>query len=292
MNVHKVSLCAAVAGIVIASSLVSNSLRGADRARKMEGAAAQFEQVELFEGMKAGTIAVRFIPADSRSANVLIKNNTDRPLTIKLPEAFAGVPVLAQMEMGGGMGGMGGGMGGMGGGMGGMGGGQGMGGGFGGMGGMGGMGGGMGGFGGGGFGGMGGGFFNVAAEKEGKVKVTTVCLEHGKTEPNPRMKYTIQPIEALTKDPRVVEVCKMVGRGDVPQNAGQAAAWFLANGLSWQELRAKDRIRSVAGTAKYFSEQELALAMQIASIAATRAQGTTGEQPYVPGGVQSQSAGR
>ncbi|MBM4000931.1 MAG: hypothetical protein FJ297_15570, partial [Planctomycetes bacterium] len=93
--------------------------------------------VDLFEGMESGELEVRFIPRDAREANVLFVNKTGQPVTIKLPDAFAGVPVLRQAIGGGigggGLGGMGGG--GMGGGgMGGMGGGgnQGMGGGFGG----------------------------------------------------------------------------------------------------------------------------------------------------------------
>jgi len=73
-------------------------------------------EVEFFQAMNAGEIEVKFIPRDAAAANVLVKNLTDKPLHIQLPEAFAGVPVNAQF----GMGGMGGGMGGMGGGMGGM----------------------------------------------------------------------------------------------------------------------------------------------------------------------------
>ena len=156
--------------------------------------------------------------------------------------------VMPLNSMGGGMmGGMGGGMGG--GMMGGMGGG------------MGGMGGGMGGMGG---GGMGGGFFNVGPEKVGKIKVTTVCLEHGKKEPNNRMVYQVVPIESFVKDANVVELCKMVGRREVPQNAAQAAVWHMANGLSWQELAAKDRVRHLDGSVeKYFSFTEMQLATRI-----------------------------
>ncbi|MEX0819292.1 MAG: hypothetical protein WD070_06855, partial [Pirellulaceae bacterium] len=67
-------------------------------------------KVGLFEAMDSGEVEVRFIPKDATEANVLIENKTDKPLTIKFPEAFAGVPVLAQF--GGGGGGFGGGLGG------------------------------------------------------------------------------------------------------------------------------------------------------------------------------------
>ncbi|QDU97738.1 hypothetical protein [Lignipirellula cremea] len=225
-------------------------------------AAADHEEVELFAAMKAGDIEVALIPKDAKVANVLLRNKTDRPLAIKLPEAFAGVPVLAQF---GGMGGMG-----MGGGMGGMGMGGGMNQGFGG--GMGGMGmGGMGGMGGGGFGG--GGFMNVAPDKVGKLKVPVVCLEHGKDDPNPRVEYQIVPIEEFTGSNEVIEVCKMLGRGEVTQNTAQAAAWHLTDGLSWQELARKDRVKLRNGyTEKYFQPQEIMFAVRIHQEAARRAQ--------------------
>lgn len=79
--------------------------------------------VELFAGIEAGEIEATVIMSDSTKGTVMVANKTEQPLTIKLPAAFAGVPILAQRGgRGGGMGGGMGGMGGMGGGMGGMGG--------------------------------------------------------------------------------------------------------------------------------------------------------------------------
>ncbi|QDS90370.1 hypothetical protein EC9_45780 [Rosistilla ulvae] len=221
-------------------------------------------QVELFEAMKNGDIEVKFVPRDAARANLMVENKTKQPLHIQMPDAFAAVPIQAQF--GGGMGGMGGGgMGGMGGGgMGGMGGGgmaQGMGGGMGGMGG-GGMGG-MGGMGGGGMGG-GGGFMRIAAEKRHKVALTTVCLEHGKPDPNPKIPYTIIPIEQFTKDPHVIELCTHLGYGRVPQNTAQAAAWHMMDKLSWQELALKNRSESAyTGNTPFFNIGELRAAMAL-----------------------------
>jgi hypothetical protein len=113
------------------------------------------ENVDLFEAMEKGDLKVKIVAKDSTQARVFIQNNTDKPLNVKLPEAFGAVQVLAQ---GGGQG----------------------------------MGGGMGG---GGMGGGGGGFFNVPAEKEGNFKVACMCLEHGKPEPRPSMAYKIVPLE-------------------------------------------------------------------------------------------------
>ena len=233
--------------------------------------ANDFQPVEMFSAMKSGEIDVQYIPKDAKQATVLIRNKTNKPLSVKLPAAFAAVPVLAQFGGGGLGGGGGGGLGGGGQGGGGGGGGQGQGGGLGGGGG--GLGGGGGGLGGGGQGGGGGGFFNVAPEKVGKIKVATLCLEHGKPDPTSHMKYEIRPIDTFTKDVRVIELCKMLGYGEVPQNAAQAAAWHLTDNLSWRELAHKDRVRSqfTGYVEKFFTPGEIELAVRIATTASSRA---------------------
>jgi hypothetical protein len=256
----------------LAATLAVPQASKAAKSSSRKPGAESVAKVEFFSAMKSGEISVKFIPQSSREANVIIKNKTNKPLSIQLPAAFAGVPkgapVLAQFGGGGGMmggGGMGGG--GMGGGgMGGGGGGQGMGGGMGG-GGMGGGGMGGGGMGGGGMmgGGGGGGIFNIGAEKAGKIHVATFCLEHGKQDPDSRMDYEIRPIESFTANAAVIELCKMLGRGEVAQNAGQAAIWHLANGLTWEELAQKDRVRLLDGSGeRYFTIDELHLAAKIA----------------------------
>ena len=207
--------------------------------------------VEMFSAIDNGEINVKLIPKDSTICRVMIENKTKRPLNVKLPDAFAGVPVLAQRFGGRGMGG-----GGMGGGMGG---GQSFGGGMGGMG-----GGGMGGMGG---GGGGGGMFNVTPEKVGTFKVTTVCLEHGKDEPRPRMKYEIKPIAEFTDKTEVHELCRMLGIERMNQRAAQVAAWHLNGGMSFEQLAAK-RLRFADGTSRpYFTPQELHAGMQISAVA-------------------------
>ena len=71
---------------------------------------AAADSVEMFAAMKSGDIDVKFIPKDDREARVMFTNKTKRPLSVRLPEAFAAVPVLAQRGGAGGMGGMNGGM--------------------------------------------------------------------------------------------------------------------------------------------------------------------------------------
>ena len=140
-----------------------------------------------------------------------------------------------------------------------------------------GMGGGMGGMGGGGMGGGGmggmGGMFNVAPDKVGKIEVPIVCLEHGKRDPTAKVPYAILPIDSFTKNQKVIEVCKMLGHGQVPRNTAQAAVWHLESGLTWAELASKDKVRLSNGYfEKYFSPQEIVLAMRVATEATRRAE--------------------
>ena len=230
------SAVAVWAGIAITASYVL----GADRSSsKTPG--AELQSVDLFAGMNSGDLKVKFIPKNDREGQVLIENTTKQPLSVKLPSAFAGVPVLAQIGAGGGgrqrnsnsnnnqnqsTGG---------------------------------------GFGGGG-GGFGGGGFNVAPESVGKIKVPLVCLEHGKDEPNSRVPYEIRSIESYTKDARVHELLNMLGEGNLDQKAAQAAAWHFANNISWEELNAK-RIHHLGGRPdeRYFTPEQMQMATQIAT---------------------------
>jgi hypothetical protein len=248
--------------------MLSAAAFAADRG-KTDSSQPAGDTVEMFKAIDAGQIDVQLIPKDSTLCRVRIKNKTDKPLSVKLPDAFAGVPVLAQRGGGGEFGGgsssssrsgnrSGGGQ-------------QSFGGGMGGMGGMSGMGG-MGGMGGGGMGGMGGGFFSIAPDDVSDLKVTTVCLEHGKAEPRPGMKYTIKPIEQFTTKPAVREVCQMLGSGQVNQHVAQVAAWYLNNDMTWAQLAAKQRRHVYGATEPYFSPAEIQAAMQVVAKATTIAE--------------------
>ncbi len=220
------------------------------------------DRVELFAAMEADQVDVRLIPKNAEQATVIIKNKTNRPLSIKLPAAFAGVPVLAQIDRGGDRGGGGGNIGGGGGN-------QGMGGGMG----MGGM----------GMGGMGGGFFNVGPDRVVKMKVVTVCLEHGKRDPNPRVPYEMKPIESFNKSPAVAELCKMLGNKEIDQVSAQAAAWHLCDNLSWDELARKVKVKHLNGRQEmYFNARHLNLAVQAVQKAHARA-----ESERSPGEIES-----
>jgi hypothetical protein len=229
------------------------------------------DAVDLFRAMDAGQVDVRFIPLDAADANVLITNKTDRAVHVQLPDAIAAVPVLGQFDQGFGQGPAGGGGGnnatqGVGGAVNG-----------GGNQGFGNQGNGNQGFGnaevgnGGGGGGrqrqgFGGGFMRIPPQSTRKLTATTVCLEHGKAEPNPRIKYQMIPIAEYTADQRVALLCRRLGKGDIEQNAAQAAAWHLANDLSWTKLSRLNRVESkYLGNIRFFTQQELKAAQAAVS---------------------------
>ncbi len=196
-------------------------------------AAPEDEAVDLFDAIEAGQVEARFIPRDERQARLFVKNVSDQPINVRLPDAFAGVPVLQQGGFGGGGGGFGGGGGG----------------------------GGSQGVGGGGGGGRNN--FNIAPEEVAEAKLTTVCLEYGKPEPRANMPYEIRPIEEFTTAPGVRELVKGLGYGEIDQRVAQAAAWHLNNGMEFERMAAL-RTRHANGLqSRYFSRQELQAAYAV-----------------------------
>jgi len=217
-----------VPGLLVAAN------RSAER-QKAKKATPEREEVEMFQAMKDGVIDVRFIAKDMTAARVIITNKTKKPLSVELPAAFAGVPVLANNHLGGG--------------------------------------------GGGGGRGGGGGFFNIAPEKVRNIKVACLCLDHGKPDPNPRMKYEIKPIDTYVDRVAVIELVKAFGNGELHHGAAQAAVWHLNNDVSWEELAAK-RTGSqplIGEKAPYFSDQELYDGVAIAEESLRRADASRDE---------------
>lgn len=256
--------------------------------------ASSERRVELFTAMADGQIDVELTTPSAREIWLRVANKTDDLLRIDLPDAFAAVPVLGQLAPAGniglpngfGMPGMGAqnnlgaganlgnfgnpqaglGQGGQGT--------QGLGGGFNnGVNAVGNIGGGNP-FGNGignGIGNPGGnrgpfqpGMFRVPAGRVGKAHAMTVCLEHGKPEPNSRLRYRIVPLEQFNSDPRIAQVCQQLASRQITQNVAQAAAWHIANQMPWEVLAAKERVRSkYTGNQKFFSDKELELARQV-----------------------------
>ena len=234
------SLTAFFGLITLSLAAVAAQARDAGAPKQPTGRPA-VEVHDVLDAETAGLVTVKFIPNDSRSAQVLVTNKSNKPLTLKMPAAYAGVPILGQMGgMGGGMGGMGGGMGGMG-------------------------------------GGMGGGAFSVPPEKTKVLKITTVCLEHGKKEPSSRMAYKLVSLDTFSTDPKLQTILASLGRGELSQKVAQAATWHVANGLSWDQLAGKKIDRLGRPDDAWFSPNELLMAHRTVAVASERAAAATVE---------------
>jgi hypothetical protein len=231
------------AGIVLsAAALLADSTDSSDTSTKKNSASTdKTAAVDMFAAMKSGDLDVKIIPHDSTKAQIILKNNTDQPLTVKLPDAFVATPILAQQQ-GGGLGGAGGATGSRstssgsssrqstGGGM----------------------------------GSTGGGFGSIPPEHMLKFQVPIVCLEYGKADPNPHVPYKIEPADQYTSNGEVQAVCKLLGDGKLDQRAAQAAAWHVANHMSWDELANLQTFPHYPQYSKpYFNQQELREAIVI-----------------------------
>jgi hypothetical protein len=240
----------------VAACLAPSFLLAADRKPNIRITKASMdpsaESLELFAAMEAGKVDVKLILMNSKQATVLVENKTKQPLNVRLPDAFVGVLAQAGVNdpFGGGNNN----------------GGQNQ----------------VGGFGGGQFGGGGGGqagFFNIPAERVGEVRLAGVCLEHGKDEPRPSVKYVIKPVEAFSKDPALYQMLKLFGDKKINQRVAQAAAWHLSSKMSWEQLAAKEVKRIAQAPQPYFSPQELRAAMQLVTAAKVEAEKQSKDKP-------------
>ena len=242
-------------GLVLAAALVPAVAVAAERIPKKQKAPQ--ETIEIFAGIESRQLDVKLIPRDSTRCRLLVANKTDRPLTVQLPGAFAGVPVAAQigapwpdpapnqnrgqqtqpLGFGPGPNMVGPQLNPM-------------------------------------FNLRGrqqqmpnpfqpGWQFNIPPEKVFTWRVTSVCLEHGKPDPRPRLPYEIKPIDQYTEKEGVADVCAMLGRGEVSQRIAQLAAWHLNNDMSWEEL-AQEKKRFAFGKMPAYTARELRSGKQVA----------------------------
>ena len=209
------------------------------------------EQVDLFGAVEAGQVTVRLIPKNAMGGNVFIENKTDKALTVKIPDAVAAVSIHSQLPNAGlgnvGIGNPGGGNQGAGQ--------QQLGGGIAPVGGNGPAAGNGPAFGNGQNGGPG--FFSIPAESVVSLKFHSVCLEHGKPEPTSNSKYTLVPVSRVSRNPVLYQLLTLVGSGATESKPAQAAAWHLANQMSFQELAAKINtpLGSLTQTPDFSAEQ-------------------------------------
>ena len=89
------------------------------------------------------------------------------------------------------------------------------------------------------------------------------------------MKYRIMPLGDFTNDePRLARLCELLAEKQISQNVAQAAAWHVANGITWEQLAAKKLPRG-----KYFTDEELQAAAFLTSTLHQLAQSTGSSTP-------------
>jgi hypothetical protein len=207
----------------------------------------------LFAAAEAGQLTVRIIPRDEKQARILITNKTKQPLSVRLPEAFAARPILAQVRgfqlpgiqnqqgmaqapqtFGGPV--------------------------------------------------NNGnqqngnqqngnnnnarGVFNIPPEQVRDIRVLAVCLEYGKPHPRPQHAYEMVPLASYSSDPVLAATLVRLGEGKCNQRVAQAAAWYLASDRSWEQL-AKEQgdLIGVGEHAPYFTKRELQEAKELVAAA-------------------------
>lgn len=211
--------------------------------------AASGEPLGLFAAVEQGRLEARLIAKDSKRCNLLLKNLSDVPLSVELPTAFAGVPVLAQWQGIGNNGNNGNNAP------------QQL--------------------------GVGVGpqrnrrmnpmmnlpgqnrqgpnlgnpplfgrpMFNIPPEKVLKLRLPAVCLDHGHPNPRAAIPYEIKPLSDCTKKPGIAELCAMLGRKELDQRVVQLAAWHINNGVSWKDLAAKRRQSTLPAPPTYSKKE-------------------------------------
>ena len=206
--------------------------------------------VDLFAGIQKGQIEAKLVAKDFTQCRLMVTNKTDAPISVRLPDVFAGVPVLAQLGMNAPglnnnqpnsnnrnqkapqslgltspLGNM------------------------------------LNGINGNNPGGQH--AFNIPPEKVEKIKLKAVCLDHGKPAPTHTTSFELKAFESVVQQPEVYEICRMMGQETVSQRVAQAAVWHLVNNLSWKDM-ALSGLKALFGPdAGHFTAAEIQAAQRV-----------------------------
>lgn len=78
--------------------------------------------------------------------------------------------------------------------------------------------------------------FTLLPSKTTSFQVPSFCMEFGKPDPNPKIAYTLVPLDVVTKSRAIRSVLIEYGKGKYHQAIAQLAMWHVANGASWADL--------------------------------------------------------
>jgi hypothetical protein len=125
------------------------------------------------------------------------------------------------------------------------------------------------------------GIFSIPPEKVRTVDIACLCLEQGKPNPRSSVKYELVSLKEVSDDPRLAEVVKAHARGEVDREIAQAAAWHIANKLSWERLAGLSQMIAINADAPIFNSLQLRRARELvdraASVSSRPARGTASE---------------
>lgn len=107
------------------------------------------------------------------------------------------------------------------------------------------------------------GIFAIPPESVREVKIKSVCLEHGKPEPNSRLKYELVEASKVGVGPELETLLAGYGRDELDAEAVQAATWHLANGKSWQDLANMSRMAAINARSSIFTQRQLQTAKRL-----------------------------
>jgi len=218
---------------------------------------------ELFAAIDRGVVEAKVVVRDQYHARVILRNTTDAPLRLQLPDAFAARPILAQQgfnfpstgqnqtqaqpqAVSGPFGSQSGNQGFN------FGSGQGQGANQ-------------------NFFGNNNNVFNIAPESVRSIPIACFCVELGKPNPRSIHAYELVKFEAVGGDPRLAAVFERYARGDLDREAVQAAVWHLTDEKSWDDLGKLSRRIALNAEAPIFSGRQLQLARELVALAARRA---------------------
>jgi hypothetical protein len=257
----------AIFGILLLSTVICLPVSGfgaesrTDKQAGRETTATGETAAELFAAIDQGTVEAKVIVRDQYHARVILRNKTDAPLTLKLPDAFAARPVLAQQNfpfpsgnqnqqqpqpqaVSGPFSSQSGNQG------------------F-------------------NFGGNQGGqnqnffgnnnVFNIAPESVRSISIKCFCVELGKPNPRSIHPYELVKFGEVGGDPKLAAVFDRYARGDLDREAVQAAVWHVVNEKSWDELGKLSRRIALNADAPIFSRQQLRLARDLVDYASREA---------------------
>jgi hypothetical protein len=105
--------------------------------------------------------------------------------------------------------------------------------------------------------------FNIAPEQVRTIEIKCLCLEQGKPNPRSAVKYELVPLAEVNDDPKLAEVLMSYGRGEADREIAQAAAWHLANEMSWEKLAALSQKIALNAEKPWFSTVQLQAAKQL-----------------------------